>query len=697
LARECRAIVAPRAASEGVTMGAMDAQRDVAVHRLAPRPAWTVALPMLLALLGAAALMTWLVRSTAQQLLLREAEHTALTWAQIASTSVEDLELLLAEGRLTDAAGRDLLRLRRVQEVFRFKLFDREGRTVLVSDDLGRPAAVGRTKSGIGHDDDGHIRRRVLAGANHVETKRGSSPDRPSVYSEAYAPVRRDGRLLGIVEVYVDQSERSARIRNAFGLVSAALASMLILIGAGAAWTWLRAKARHAVQERMRYLAQHDVLSGLLNRASFEDELRAARWRHEGGGPGFAVLCVDLDHFKEINDTHGHATGDEVLRQVGERLRALVRQGDRVARLGGDEFAVLQAEAGSAATVERLAERIVASLSAPYEVVDKVLTCGATVGAALFGVDSKDLKELMHRADLAMYRAKAAGRGTFSFYDAELDSEHDRRHRFAAELRHAIGTDAISLHYQPLFAEAGRTLVGYEALLRWAHPTRGQVPPAEFIPLAEETGLIDALGRWVIRTACAEAASWPGDLSVAVNLSAAQFRRGDLVEVVARALDAAGLPAHRLQLEITESLLMSNTEGVLKALEQLVQMGVRIAMDDFGTGYSSLAYLWRFPFDKLKIDRAFTQHLEDDRRVEVIVKSIVSLAHSLGIDVNVEGVETPHQLDRLCRSGCDEMQGFLLGRPQPIGQLFHQNAQAPTAPPAAAVATPAAAVAPAPG
>jgi EAL domain-containing protein (putative c-di-GMP-specific phosphodiesterase class I) len=304
------------------------------------------------------------------------------------------------------------------------------------------------------------------------------------------------------------------------------------------------------------------------------------------------------------------------------------------------------------------------------------------VGAAIFGTDSERVDDLLHKADLALYRAKAEGRGGFSFYEARLDRHLHERRELAHDLRHAIEADALTLHYQPLYAADGMTLNGYEALARWMHPTRGNVPPSDFIPVAEETGLIETLGRWVLRRACAEAATWPAPLTVSVNLSAAQFRNDALVRTVIDALGEARLPPERLEVEITESLLMADTERVVRALHALSAIGVSIAMDDFGTGYSSLAYLWRFPFDKVKIDRAFTKGLAEDPKVNLIVRSIVSLAHSLQIRVNAEGVETEGQMRALQKHGCDELQGYLLGRPLPPEQLLHEHATeaAPTRP-----------------
>ena len=644
------------------------------LHRLLPKTLSSTLL-FVVAAIGAAAAIVVAVQQASEQLLRQDAEGTALTWAHFAESSVEGLQRLLIDGQLGESTRRDLVRFRKVQDVFRFKLFDREGRPILVSDDLEDPAVVGKTQSGAGPAGIGHgnerVKRVVLGGANHIELHaNGHNPARPARYSEAYVPLKRDGQVIGVVEVYVDQTERQARVRAAFGTVAAVV---FALLAAFAVWGWRRLHSDRIVRERMRYLARHDALSGLLNRTSFGEALREAAWRRSAGGPAFAVLCLDLDHFKDINDAHGHRAGDEVLRQVGARLQTVVQPGDRLCRLGGDEFAILQSGIGSVEAVSQLASRLIAALGAPYEVNNRTLHCGASIGIAISDNEAKNVDELMHQADLALYRAKSSGRGAFGFYDAELDSQREERNRLACDLRQAIGTDQVTLHYQPLFKADGRQLIGYEALVRWTHPTRGPLPPAQFIPLAEEIGLIDALGAWVLQEACNAATRWPSHLSVAVNLSAAQFRHGDLVPVVARSLDASGLPAKRLQLEITESILICNTEQVVRTLESLAQMGARIAMDDFGTGYSSLAYLWRFPFDKLKIDRAFTQHLGNDDKVDVIVRSIISLAHSLRIDVNAEGVETEGQIDALCELGCDELQGFLLGRPQPEADLEHRS------------------------
>ncbi|MEW6703361.1 MAG: bifunctional diguanylate cyclase/phosphodiesterase [Pseudomonadota bacterium] len=622
------------------------------------------------------------MRHAARVQLEADAQHAALHWAAFARDSVPDLDRALAGGGFTPEALAQLNRLRQAGEVFRFKLFDAAGRNLLVSDDLqpagqaAPPASTPAPATAPNAHDDASLREVLRSGRPQVALRRETRADRPPVYSEAYVAVQRAGRVLGAVEVYVDQTARAQRIDAAFRKVALAVTLALTALGAFGAWHWgRRARREREAEERMRYLAQHDVLTGTLNRARFREALERAEARAREGGAGFAVLSIDIHGFKDVNDTLGHAAGDELLRAVALRLRDTVRELDLVARLGGDEFAVLQAGVAAPEEVSRLGQRIVDALGLPYEIAGQPLHAAASVGAALYGHDGSGHDELLHKADQALRRAKASRRASFSFYDAVLDEKLQGRRAIVRDLRHALYAGELHLHFQPLYERDGATLGGYEALVRWHHPQRGPVSPAEFIPLAEESGLIEDLGTWVLARACEVAATWPPSLSLSVNLSAAQFRRGDeLVGVVGACLEAAGLPAHRLELEITESLLMGNTEAVVQTLHRLTATGVRIVMDDFGTGYSSLAYLWRFPFDKVKIDRAFTQHLGQDPKVDLIVRSIVSLAHSLNIRVNAEGVETPAQMRCLQDHGCDELQGFLLGRPSPAAQLRHEGA-----------------------
>jgi diguanylate cyclase (GGDEF)-like protein len=645
------------------------------------RTMWWRTFAAAVALVGLLASSERLLSLAAEHLLEHDSEQTALGYARTITDNVPGLSEMFEQRRLNPATADALRSLREIGDVFRFKLFDRDGNTLLVSDALDRTDgsdASGATRLG---EHQGFpspvVKSIVLGGRNHIELKDGRGKEgRPPLFSEAYVPLMQGGRLIGAVEVYVDQTARAERIREAFFQVACIVGVLLLIIGGALVWQWQhRQRERRLAHDRMRYLAQHDVLSGALNRASFHDALQQAAWRHESGGPSFAVLCIDLDRFKEVNDSHGHSAGDAVLREATERLRQVVRHGDVVARLGGDEFAIMQSGVTDSADVGRLAQRLVDAMAVPFKIGEHRVICTASVGAATFGSDANTIEDLLHKADVALYRAKTSGRGRFSFYDAELDRMLEDRRVLAHDLRAAIDNGSLTLHYQPLFEGADRRLIGYEALMRWSHPQRGAIAPSEFIPLAEDTGQIEVLGEWALQRACAEAATWPAPLSVSVNLSAAQFSGdSDLTRVVQSALDASGLSSRRLELEITESLLMSNTESVVNTLSKLSALGVRIAMDDFGTGYSSMAYLWRFPFDKVKIDRAFTIGLNGNRKVELIVRSIVSLAHSMGIRVNAEGVETVPQMALLQELGCDELQGFLLGRPVPAHSLRHDGA-----------------------
>ena len=637
----------------------------------------------------------WLLRHIGERALRAGAEQIAVGHAQFMHGQAPGLDRLFEQRTLDDTTRDQLARVRQLGEVFGFELFDAQGRPLLASEhlDASDPVAASRrpgptAAAAVAAD---AVPAAALAGRRVVELQRGpGDARRPSVVAMAFVPAVKEGRVIGVTGIRLDHSARFERMRIALMQAAAVIGLALALVGCGFWWMLARQRAEYRnADERLRFLVAHDALSGALNRHGFHAALQHALDRWRVGGEGFALLCIDLDRFKDINDAHGHAVGDEVLRRTTERLRSMLRHGDRLARLGADEFAVLQSGAAGHDDVARLAQRIVEALGEPFETEAAVVHCSASVGAVLPGDRADRAAELLHRADVALTHAKRAGRDRVAFYDAEIDRQQAERRALAEDLRHALGDGSLALHYQPLFARDGRTLLGYEALMRWRHPRRGMVPPSVFIPLAEATGQIEALGTWALETACAEAARWPGALTVSVNLSAAQFQeRGDasdLASVVRRCLRASGLPAERLVLEVTESLLMSDADSVVCTLNALALMHVHVAMDDFGTGYSSLGSLWRFPFDKVKIDRAFTKGLESDDRVALIVRSIVSLAHSLGMRVTAEGVETAPQAPILRHLGCDELQGFLLGRPEPAEALVHEGAierepDRPTAP-----------------
>ena len=427
---------------------------------------------------------------------------------------------------------------------------------------------------------------------------------------------------------------------------------------------------RRLAEARIQHMAHHDWLTGLPNRVLFRERLNAAlQLAATDGAAGFAVLCIDLDRFKAINDTLGHATGDWLLQLVAARLQDLVREGDTVARVGGDEFMLIQLGVRDPQQAVVLAERLVSDVAAPFVLGEREVHIGASVGIALGPLHGTAPDSLLSFGDIALYEAKALGRGQVRLFTPDMDQVRRRRAELERDLRQAIADRELHLCFQPQFALASGRLVGAEALLRWTHPERGPVPPSEFIPVAEESGLIDALGLWVLRTACRAAAEWPGDLRVAVNVSPAQFHAGDLTDTVRGILGVSGLRPDRLELEITEGVFMQDSDMTRTALLGLKALGVRITLDDFGTGYSSLSYLRRMPFNKIKVDRSFVAALGQDPSALALVRSIIGLAEVLGLETNAEGVETAAQAQLLREEGCQEVQGFYFGRPMPENEF----------------------------
>jgi diguanylate cyclase len=425
---------------------------------------------------------------------------------------------------------------------------------------------------------------------------------------------------------------------------------------------------RKAAEAQIRFMATHDALTCLPNRTLFRDRLEQELMRARRTGDTVAVLCLDLDRFKEVNDLRGHTAGDALLQQVGARLTAAVRETDTVARLGGDEFAIVQSGLDQPEGAAAFAERLVAAVAQAFELNGEMMVVGVSIGIALFPADGSDAETLLRNADTALYRAKSDGRGTFRMFEPAMDARLQARRALEYDLRQAFVQQQFEVFYQPQAETRSRHVTGFEALVRWWHPKRGMIAPDDFIPLAEETGLIVPLGEWVLRAACAAAASWPEHIRVCVNLSPVQFTRSGLVELVETALRAHRLAPERLELEITESVLIKDSEKALATLHQLKALGVRIAMDDFGTGYSSLSYLQRFPFDKIKIDQSFIRALESNTDSSAIVRAVIGLGRSLKMPVIAEGVETPEQLELLRREHCEEIQGYLIGRPMPLDQ-----------------------------
>jgi diguanylate cyclase (GGDEF)-like protein len=434
---------------------------------------------------------------------------------------------------------------------------------------------------------------------------------------------------------------------------------------------------RRQQEMKIAHMARHDALTDLPNRVLLRERLNEALMQVERGGQKLAVLYLDLDLFKNVNDSLGHATGDELLRQVGDRLRRCVKDTDTISRVGGDEFFIIQTGITDAADAERLSRRITEAVRASYDLHGHLVMIDASIGIALAPTDGTDADELLKNADMALYGAKADGRGVYRFFEAHMDARMKERRALELALRKAFDDNEFELYYQPVLSLDTGEVRCCEALLRWHHPERGMVSPTEFIPVAEEIGLIVALGERVIRWACEAAAKWPDNVGVAVNLSPTQLASKNLVPTVLSALASSRLDPQRLELEITEAVLMQNSETNLRTLHQLRDLGIRISMDDFGTGYSSLSYLRSFPFDKLKIDRCFIKGLGDSSESDAIVHAVAGLAESLGMTTTAEGVETREQLDLVRRFGCTDVQGFYYSPPVPgreLAKIFAERA-----------------------
>ena len=466
-----------------------------------------------------------------------------------------------------------------------------------------------------------------------------------------------------LIKGYIESGEPASYVRDLEDGRSLA-ACVVPMEGGGWLATYEDITERRKAQAQITYMAQHDALTGLSNRVLFNQRLEEALARSRRG-EGCAILCLDLDHFKAVNDTMGHPTGDALLRAVTTRLTENCREIDTVSRLGGDEFAIIQSNPENPEDTIALAERLIATISEPFEIDGNLISIGTSIGIAMVPDDGDDAVTLLRNADLALYKAKADGRGSYSFFEADLDARMQARRTLEIEIRLALKNDEFTLFYQPIMDLKSRTLEGFEALIRWNHPTRGMVSPDVFIPLAEEIGLITPIGEWVLHQACMDAAGWPGDFKVAINLSSVQFSGKGPVPSVLSALAASGLPASRLELEVTETVMLEDTASTLGILQALKALGVSIAMDDFGTGYSSLNYLRKFPFDRVKIDKSFVADNSGCSENLAIVDAVTTLCKTLGMATTIEGIETEAQMNALFEGDGTNVQGYLFGRPQP--------------------------------
>jgi diguanylate cyclase (GGDEF)-like protein len=609
---------------------------------------------------------TWAtVEVTINHLLNQNAKDTARDWAAFLAANVTDLDKIAAGEQPSAASLAFFQATRKAGEVFRYVIFNREGYSQLVSD-RGGTVLVSLSEYS---PEAAHA---AATGQPVVDAKNGdSSGTTPSYFAEAFVPVVVVDQAVATVAAYVDQTDQRSHFFYDFLLAAGALCLLTGLSFGIPAIAWYhRTKEKQHADRRIRFLAHHDALTGLANRASLIDRLSAALAASAEQRGHLAVHFIDLDHFKEINDRFGHDGGDFLLNTIAERLRAVTRGDDIVARLGGDEFVLVQPNISGREQAEEFAHRLGAALAEPMRLKEHELFTTVSIGVALAPADGDTPERLLKSADLAVYKSKTEGRNCVRFFLPKMDVELQDRIELEEIIRNAVLHDRFVLHFQPIFQMSDRRLIGFEALIRLQKDDGTLIPPLVFIPVAEEMRLIDKIGTWVLREACRTAAGWPKHLTVAVNLSPAQFLAGSVSEIVAAALKEANLEPCRLELEITETLLLGDSESVMTELRALKNLGVAIVMDDFGTGYSSLSYLWRFPFDKIKIDRSFMQGFDGtDRDAETVVKTIITLGRELHMHVTIEGVETAKQAAFLDSANGEQAQGFYFGCPVPASEL----------------------------
>ena len=628
-------------------------------------------------ILAAGTAMT--VKLTTDHLIDDDARTDANDWAQFIAENVPDLKQIAA-GELPNASSMAFLQAtRKYGQVFRFVIFNRQGYSQLTGD---------REKIGLvgASEFSAEAAHAIATGQTIIDISNGKTANLPEHLVGAYVPIIVNGEPIAAVAAFVDETQAHSQHFSDIMIAAVALClTVALAFGVPAIGWYLRTQEKQQADRRIQFMAHHDALTGLANRTRLIERLDSALAMLPATGGHVAVHFLDIDRFKEVNDTLGHAGGDCLLSTLGQRLSAVSRIEDMVARLGGDEFVVVQAGIAGKEQAEDFARRIASVLNEPMTFKERQITANVTIGVAIAPADGETAESLLMHADLALYNGKAAGRNRICFFTLEMDKALQARVELEKVIRDAALNDGFVLHYQPVFKIGSERLVGFEALLRLPAPDGTLISPAAIIPVAEDMHLIDKIGALVLREACRTAAAWPKELTIAVNLSPAQFESETIVELVTGALKESGLDANRLELEITEVLLLGNSESTMKQLRELKALGVSIVMDDFGTGYSSLSYLWKFPFDKIKIDRSFMRDFDKSGRdVETVVKSIIALGRELRMRVTVEGVETLKQADFLTGADADQVQGFYFGRPVPASELGatvladFRNSQPPT-------------------
>ena len=590
------------------------------------------------------------------------AEYVASTFATYLLEDVPDLEAMIEGQRSPDAIAATIGGVKSIGTVFEFRLFDRQGAlradSVVTSRDLTvGPDAGGRSDAAA-----------AVLGTGHASFKlrEGDAKSMPVFYSDIMIPLVDGNRTIGVLGVLTDETETWPALFEQFRTVLGQVVVLIALAFGLPGIMYLRRTGQLAkAAKRLNQTTQYDELTGCLNRATFTRIVHDLAEGAKDRGLALAVHVIDLDRFKDVNESRGHAVGDELLRLSAQRLRKLMGTRERIARLGADEFAICQPYfVNSPQAVAELANDIVRAMARPFDIGSTQVQVGASVGYSVYPRDGRTVAELMRAADIAIHKAKERNRGKAVAFDPSMQVERQRRQVIEARMRAALVNDGFEVYFQPFYEAGTDRLRGFEALLRLRDEDGAHIPPVEFIPIAEEIGMIADIGLWVLRQSCRMARQWPVDLVVSVNLSPAQFAAGNMAATVRDVLKWSGLPPHLLELEVTESLLITDTDKVLEDLAGIKELGVSIALDDFGTGYSSLSYLWRFPFDKLKVDKSFMTDLAvAGGKSREILSTIVALGRVLGLTITAEGVETDEQAAALRALDCDLLQGFLLGRP----------------------------------
>lgn len=617
--------------------------------------------------------LTW---QAVSHLLRHEVQADAQAWVTHLRSHIADLDQILTSGAISSERVALLRSADDVDAVFFFRLSDAEGRTIYQSETPDERLQLARASDG--NMDRWLGRQGVFDEGVTVQLGKHDDGSRPVpfVFGRIVLPLETKTGVEAKAEVFLDQSNKAERYRQAFVAFMTGL-SLLILFAMALpmAMVWRKTKQRELAERRLHEMAHTDPLTGLANRIHFRERLGQSLAASLDGRRVTALFWLDLDRFKTINDALGHPIGDALLRQVAGRLKRSLGEQDTVARLGGDEFALLQSGCSSEEEAARLAERLIQVLAIPFDVEGHHVVIGVSVGIVFAPRDGQVVDDLLKKADIALYRAKDSGRSTYRFFRPDMEARSVVRHSLEEDLRNAINHGELRLHYQPQVSLKTARIIGFEALLRWHHPRFGHMPPSEVISLAEETGLIMPLGFWALKQATADATTWPEDVSVSVNISAVQFRHSDLVDLVGDALSMSGLAPERLDLEITESIVMEDSRTTIAKLRKLRRLGIQLSMDDFGTGYSSLYRLRHLPFNQLKVDRSFVRELGGNRDDAAIVHAIVTLGQSLGMQVIAEGIETDAQLAQLHRENCDIGQGYFFGRPVPASEIGRQLGQ----------------------